>query len=66
MNKSHAFISNASRQESLLRQEIVIGQEIVFRQGSGLDTIFSFSHAISHTSFWSIYFNKRTRRGLDT
>ena len=60
MSKLHAFISDVSRQAVLMGQEIVVRQEVV------LDTIFSNSRAISHTSFWSIYFNKRTRRGLDT
>lgn len=66
MSKLHAFISDVSRQAALIGRKSVFGQEIVFRQESVFDTIFSNSRAISHTSFWSIYFNKRTRRGLDT
>jgi hypothetical protein len=60
MSKLQAFISGASRQAALIGQEFVLGQEIV------LDTIFSNSRTISHTSLWSIYFNKGTCRGLDT
>lgn len=60
MSKLQAFMSDASRQAARLGQEIVVRQEIV------IDTIFSNSRTISHTSLWSIYFNKRTRRGLDT
>jgi len=54
MSKLQAFISDDSRQAALMGQEI------------GLDTIFSNSRTISHTSLWSIYFNKYACRGLDT
>lgn len=58
MKKLQAFSSDALDQAALLGQEIVLGQELV------IDTIFSNSRNISHTSFWAIYFNKRTCRGL--
>ena len=66
MSKLQAFISDASRQAAILRQGIAFKQESVFGQVIVLDTIFSNSRTISHTSLWSIYFNKRTCRGLDT